>query len=55
MVWTCSRNWKKKNSFEISLGNPEGKRPLGRQRHRQVDNVSLRYIGWAGMAQDKDQ
>jgi hypothetical protein len=29
----------------------EGKRPLGRQRHRWVNSikVDLREIGWAGM------
>jgi hypothetical protein len=40
----------------------EGKRPLGRQRSRWVDNIKmdLREIGWDGvewidMAQDRDQ
>jgi hypothetical protein len=40
---------------------PEGKRPLGRPRHRWVDNIKidLREIGWDGMdwidlAQDRD-
>jgi hypothetical protein len=44
------------------VGNPEGKRPLGRPRHRWVDNIKidLREIGWGGMnwtdlAQDWDQ
>jgi hypothetical protein len=44
------------------VGNPEGKRPLGRPRRRWVDNikVDLREIGWIGMdwidlAQDRDQ
>jgi hypothetical protein len=41
---------------------PEGKRPLGRPRHRWEDNIrmDLREIGWSGMdwidlAQDRDQ
>jgi hypothetical protein len=41
--------------------NPEGKRPLGRQRRRWVDNIKieLRGIGWRGMdwidlAQDRE-
>jgi hypothetical protein len=41
---------------------PEGKRPLGRPRHRWVDNIkmNLREIGWSGMdwidlAQNRDQ
>jgi hypothetical protein len=44
------------------VGNPEGKRPLGRSRRRWVDNINmdLREIGWDGMdwidlAQDSDQ
>jgi hypothetical protein len=43
-------------------GKPEGKRPLGRLRHRWVDNIKmdLREIEWDGMgwidlAQDRDQ
>jgi hypothetical protein len=50
------------NTYRILVGNPEGKRPLGRPRHRWVDNIKidLREIGWVGMdwidvAQDKDQ
>jgi hypothetical protein len=44
------------------MGKPEGKRPLGRQRRRWVDNIKmdLGEIGWDGMdridlAQDRDQ
>jgi hypothetical protein len=44
------------------VGNPEGKRLLGRPRRRWVDNIktNLREIGWDGMdwmdlAQDRDQ
>jgi hypothetical protein len=35
----------------ILVGNPEGKRPLGRPRRRWVDNtkLDLREIGWDGM------
>jgi hypothetical protein len=33
------------------VGKPEGKRPLGRQRRRWVDNIKmdLREIGWGGV------
>jgi hypothetical protein len=41
---------------------PEGKRPLGRPKHRWKDNIrmDLREVGWEGvdwihLAQDKDQ
>jgi hypothetical protein len=42
-----ARMWEKKNAYMISMGNPEGKRPLGRPRRRWVDNikVDLREIG----------
>jgi hypothetical protein len=52
----------KRNAYRILAGKPEGKRPLGRPRHRCVNNIKmdLREIGWAGvnwidMAQDRDQ
>jgi hypothetical protein len=44
------------------VGKPEGKRPLGRPRHRLVDNtkMNLREIGrdrmdWIDVAKDRDQ
>jgi hypothetical protein len=52
----------KRNAYRILVGNPEGKRPLGRPRHRSVGNIKmdLREIGWDGMdwiylAQDRYQ
>jgi hypothetical protein len=52
----------KRNAYSILVGNPEGKRPLGRPRRRWVDNIKLnfRQIRWDGMdwinlAQDMDQ
>jgi hypothetical protein len=52
----------KRNAYRILVGKPEGKRPLGRQRRRWVDNVKidLREIKWDGidwidLAQDSDQ
>jgi hypothetical protein len=46
----CSINGEKKNAYRILVGKPEGKRPLGRQRRRWVDNIkmNLRKIGWDG-------
>jgi hypothetical protein len=48
-------------STRILVGNPEGKRPLGRQKFRWVDNIkmALEEIGWNGMdwidlARDRD-
>jgi hypothetical protein len=44
------------------MGRPEGRRPLGRPRHRWEDNIKidLQEVGWAGMnwidmAQDRDR
>jgi hypothetical protein len=52
----------KRNAYRILVGMPEGKRPLGRPRHRWEDNIrmDLGHIGWGGMdwidlAQDRDQ
>jgi hypothetical protein len=61
MCRACSTNGER-NEYRILVGNPEGKRPLGRPRRRWVDNIKmdLREIGWDGMdwidlAQDRDQ
>ena len=44
------------------MGRPEGKRPLGRYRHRREDNIKtdLRELGrggmdWIKLAQDRDR
>jgi hypothetical protein len=38
----------RRNAYRILVGNPEGKRPLGRPRRRWVNNIKmdLREIGW---------
>jgi glucose dehydrogenase len=58
----CNINVEKKNAYRILVGKPEGKRPLGRQRHRWMSNnkMDFREIGWGDMdwidlAQDRDQ
>jgi len=45
----------------VLVGKPEGRRPLGRPRHRWVDNIRMdlrevgcRYMDWIGLAQDRD-
>jgi hypothetical protein len=37
--------------FKVLVGNPEGKRPLGRSRHRREDGIKmyLREFGWKGV------
>jgi hypothetical protein len=48
--------------YRVLVGKPEGKRSLGRPRHRWEDNVrmDLQEVGcgredWSGMAQDRDR
>jgi hypothetical protein len=52
-----ARRGETKNAHRIFVGNPEGKRPLGRPRPRWVDNIKmdLREIGWDSLAQNTDQ
>jgi hypothetical protein len=55
MRWAVhvARTREKWNAYRILLGKPEGKIPLGRPRHRWVDNIEidLREIGrgWYGL------
>jgi hypothetical protein len=48
--------------YRVLVGKPEGKRPLGRPRHRWKDNIKLdlREVGingvyWIGLTQDRVQ
>ena len=47
--------------YRALVGKPEGRRPLGRPRHRCVDNIRMGlqevvcgYMDWIGLAQDRD-
>jgi hypothetical protein len=57
-----ARMGKKRNAYRLLVGKPEGKRPLGRSRHRWVDNIrmDLGEVGWSdvdpiGLAQDRNR
>jgi hypothetical protein len=41
----------KRGASRILVGKLEGEKPLGRPRHRRVDNIKmdLREIEWGGM------
>jgi hypothetical protein len=41
----------KRNAYRMLVGKPGKKRPLGRPRHRWVDNSKMdpREIGWDGV------
>jgi hypothetical protein len=53
MRWAgcVARMGEKRNAYRILVGKPEENRPLGRARHRWVDNIKmdLREIEWDGM------
>jgi hypothetical protein len=64
MRWTghVARMGEKKNAYRLFMGKPEGRRPLGRPRHRWVDNIRMdvREVGWAdvdwiGLAKDRNR
>ena len=43
--------WERKVAYRVLVGNPEGKRTLGRPRHRWEDNIKmdLQEVGCGGM------
>jgi hypothetical protein len=64
MRWAghVARKGAKRNAYRILVGNPEGKRTLGRPRLRRMDNIKmdLREIGCdctdrLDLAQDRDK
>jgi hypothetical protein len=52
----------KRNAYMLLVGKPEEKRPLGRRRHRWLDNIMMGLVkvewgdvDWIGLAQDRDR
>jgi hypothetical protein len=45
MVGACSTNGEKRNVYNILVGKPEGKRPLGRPRRSLEDNIKMGFKG----------
>jgi hypothetical protein len=64
MRWAghVARMREKRNTHRLLVGKPEGKKPLGRPRHRWVDNIrmDLGEVGWGdgdwiGLAKDRNR
>jgi len=62
MGGSCSTIGKRRGVYRVSVGIPEGKRPLGRPMHRWEDNikVDIKEVGcggmyWIELAQDRDR
>jgi hypothetical protein len=64
MRWAghVARMGEKKNAYRLMVGKPEGKRTLGRPRHRWVDNIKMDLleiglggVDWIALAQDRDK
>jgi hypothetical protein len=34
----------KSNVYRLLVGKPEGKKPLGRNRHRWIDNIKMDHL-----------
>jgi hypothetical protein len=59
MKWAehVARMGEKRIAYKLSVGKPEGQRPLGRPRCRWVDNIKVGWgdVDWIGLAQDRDR
>ena len=62
MRWAghVARMGEERGVYMVLVGKPEGRRPLGRPRHRWVDNIRMDlkemtcgYMDWIGLAQDR--
>jgi hypothetical protein len=55
MGGACSPNGGKRNAYRLLVGEPEGKRQLGRPRRRWMDlgEVGWGDVDWIGLAQDR--
>jgi hypothetical protein len=50
----------KRNVYRLLVGKPEGKKPLGRQRRRWINNIMMDFleiglsvVDWIGLVQDR--
>ena len=40
-IWHVARMGERRGVHRVLVGKPEGKRPLGRPRHRWEDNIKM--------------
>jgi len=57
-----ARMGERRGVYRVLVGKPEGKRPLGRPRHRWEDNIKMEIqevgcggMDWIELAQDRDR
>ena len=64
MRWAgdVARMEERRGVYRVSVGKPEGKRPLGRPRRRWEDNIKMdlqkvgcRGMDWIELGQDRDR
>jgi len=56
------RTGERRGVYRVLVGKPEGKRPIGRPRHRWEDNIKMDLqkvvfgdMEWIELAQDRDR
>ena len=65
MSWVghVGRMGEKRGAYRILVGKPEGKRQLGRPRHRLEDNIKMElqevglegFMDWIDLAEERDR
>jgi len=55
------RVWERRNAYSVLVGRPEGRRPLGKSRHRWEDNIKMELelglggMDWNDLVEDRDR
>jgi hypothetical protein len=59
MGGACGTHGEVRGAYNILVGRPEGRRPLGRPRRRWEDNIKMDIgfgdVDWIHWAQDRDR